>query len=397
MTSLLLLGRQPALGLAELESLFGAPALSRLSHDSVVLNKVLSREEFNRLGGTIKAADIIHTLDTTDPKRIEDFILHRMPALIPELPNKGKLQIGISVYAVPLSAQKVQAFGLSLKKILRTEDRSVRLIPNKEKALSTAQVIHNHMTAAHGCEIVLFAANGKTVVAKTRHEQNINSYTLRDRERPKRDTHVGMLPPKLAQIIINMATGPATNKKPIVLDPFCGTGVILQEALLMGLHAYGTDLEPRMITYTQANLAWLDQTFHTEVVNTHLEIADATTHTWNHPFDTVACETYLGQPITKMPDSATLQVIIRTCNIIVTKFLQNIHSQAPSGSRFCIAVPAWQVHPHEFKRLPLVTEVDQMEKIGYNHVRFELSEAKDLIYHRDDQIVCRELLTIIVK
>jgi tRNA G10 N-methylase Trm11 len=397
MTSLLLLGRQPALGLAELESLFGAPALSRLSHDSVILDKILTREEFNRLGGTIKAADIIHTLDTTDPKRVEDFILHRMPTLIPDLPVKGKLQLGISVYGVPISAQKIQAFGLSLKKILRTEDRSVRLIPNKEKALSTAQVIHNHMTATHGCEIVLFAANGKTVVTKTRHEQNINSYTLRDRERPKRDSKVGMLPPKLAQIIINMATGPANGKKPIVLDPFCGTGVILQEALLMGLHAYGSDLEPRMITYTQANLAWLDQTFHTEVVNTHLEIADATSHKWNHPFDTVACEAYLGQPITKMPDALVLQGMIRTCNIIITKFLQNIHAQAPKGARFCIAVPAWQIHPHEFKRLPIVEGVDQMEEIGYNHVRFELSEPKDLIYHREGQIVCRELLTIIVK
>ena len=393
MASLLLLGRQPALGLAELESLFGAASLSRLSHDSVIFERTLSRDEFNRLGGTIKAADIIHTLDTTDPKRVEDFILHRLTALIPELPTKGKLQLGISVYGVPLSAQKIQAFGLSLKKILRTEDRSVRLIPNKEKALSTAQVIHNHMTATHGCEIVLFAANGKTVVAKTRHEQNINSYTLRDRERPKRDSKVGMLPPKLAQIIINLATGPANAHKPIVLDPFCGTGVILQEALLMGLHAYGSDLEPRMITYTQANLAWLDQTFHTEVVNTHLEIADATSHKWNHPFDTIACEAYLGQPITKLPEPSVLQGMIRTCDLIITKFLKNIQTQVPKGARFCIAVPAWQVRPHEFKHLPLV---DQMQEIGYNHVRFELAEPKDLIYHRDDQIVCRELLTIIV-
>jgi tRNA G10 N-methylase Trm11 len=254
------------------------------------------------------------------------------------------------VYGLPLSAQKIQALGLSLKKLLRTDGRSVRLIPNKEKALSTAQVIHNHLTAAHGCEIVLYAANGKTIVARTAHEQNINSYTLRDRERPKRDAKVGMLPPKLAQIIINLATGElepagghgvAPAKRPTVLDPFCGTGVVLQEALLMGLNAYGTDLEPRMITYTQDNLAWLDKTFHTEVVNTHLEIADATTHTWDYPFSTVACEAYLGQPITRLPEPQALQSIIHGCNTIISKFLRNLHQQAPKGMRLCVAVPAW--------------------------------------------------------
>ena len=84
--------------------------------------------------------------------------------------------------------------------------------------------------------------------------QDIESYTKRDRERPKRDAKVGMLPPKLAQIIINLAAGQLPEEKlqnicdiplgePIprrllgqtVLDPFCGTGVILQEASADGL------------------------------------------------------------------------------------------------------------------------------------------------------------------
>ncbi len=36
---------------------------------------------------------------------------------------------------------------------------------------------------------------------------------------------------------------------------------MLQEALLMGYEVYGTDLEPRMIDYSQANLGWLDKNF----------------------------------------------------------------------------------------------------------------------------------------
>ena len=54
------------------------------------------------------------------------------------------------------------------------------------------------------------------------------------------------------------------NKQPrnaLLLDPFCGTGVVLQEALLMGYDVYGTDLEPRMIDYSGANLDWLSERF----------------------------------------------------------------------------------------------------------------------------------------
>src|SRR4029078_6190467 len=99
----------------------------------------------------------------------------------------------------------------------------------------------------------------------------------RDREMSTRDAKVGMLPPKLAQIIINMAVGemPEEAKQSVcevppdqpipkdhlakitLLDPFCGTGVILQEAALMGYKAYGSDLMPQMANYAQQNWAWL--------------------------------------------------------------------------------------------------------------------------------------------
>jgi 2-polyprenyl-3-methyl-5-hydroxy-6-metoxy-1,4-benzoquinol methylase len=99
--------------------------------------------------------------------------------------------------------------------------------------------------------------------------QDIEAYGARDQARPARDARVGMLPPKLAQTIINLAAGrPETRMDKhwdsadglgrfMVLDPFCGTGVILQEALLMGYSVYGSDIEPRMAEYTKKNLQWL--------------------------------------------------------------------------------------------------------------------------------------------
>jgi tRNA G10 N-methylase Trm11 len=275
---------------------------------------------------------------------------------------------------------------------LRKSGRSVRLVPNQTAALNSAQVLHNHLAGENGCEVVLVRDGNKTICAETVAEQDIESYTLRDRGRPKRDARVGMLPPKLAQIIINLAVG---AQKPggdfAILDPFCGTGVVLQEALLMGFGAYGTDLEPRMIDYTGENLDWLDANFPLSKVNARFEDGDATSHLWEPQPNAIACETYLGQPYTAQPPADKLAANIRTCNTILEKFLANIGGQLRPGTSLCLAVPAWQTTQGKFKHLPLI---DRLIDLGYNRLRFEHVRDEQLLYYREDQIVARELLVL---
>ena len=212
-----------------------------------------------------------------------------------------------------------------------------------------------------------------------------------NRERPKRDARVGMLPPKLAQTIINLAVGQNRDTNLTILDPFCGTGVLLQEAQLMGYNAYGTDLEPRMVEYSQANLDWLPTKFRVSDTSFTLEQGDATNHHWQSPIDLVACETYLGKPFTSAPAPDVLAKTASEVDLILKKFLKNIHGQIQPGTRLCIAVPAWQIRPNQFKHLPLI---DQIEHLGYNRIRFEHVRDTQLLYYREDQIVARELLVL---
>jgi tRNA G10 N-methylase Trm11 len=196
-----------------------------------------------------------------------------------------------------------------------------------------------------------------------------------------------MLPPKLAQTIVNLATAQvAPTPETVVLDPFCGTGVLLQEAALMGYGVYGTDLEPRMIDYSRANLEWLDKKLEPT-----LEVGDATTHTWRHYFSTVACETYLGRPLSGWPKPEKLHEIIGTCNVIIQKFMTNIAEQIPADTRLCLAVPAWQAPNGQLHHLPLL---DQLEVLGYNRVSFSWVSEQEMVYRRPDQLVARELLVI---
>jgi tRNA G10 N-methylase Trm11 len=383
MPTICILGRQPELGLAELESLFGEKAVTPIGTAAAVVET--DEIPFNRLGGTVKVAKLLTKLDTTDWNQLEAYLAEMIPKHLQYVPE-GKFKLGLSTYGLSVSVSKLNASALGLKKVIKAAGRSVRIVPNKQPELNTAQVMHNQLTGPTGWELLFIRDGNATVLAQTMHVQDIEAYAARDQARPKRDARVGMLPPKLAQIIINLA---CPSDGATVLDPFCGTGVVLQEALLMGYNAYGTDLEPRMIEYTDANLDWLNITS----LERHTEQGDATSHRWDNPFSTIAAETYLGRPFSTEPRSDTLREVMQDVDTIHRKFLRNIANQTSPGFRMCIAVPAWKTQSG-FQHLKML---DSLEELGYNRVSFVRTGSKDLIYYREGQIVGRELVTLIRK
>lgn len=409
MQSVLIFGRQPEIGLAEIESLYGADKITQLHPQAAVIDVDPCLLTFDRLGGAVKFCKLLTALETTDWTKILTFLTQTGPTHSETMPP-GKMHLGISVIGMrDISPQRIQASGLTLKKAIQKTGRTVRLVPNNESELSTAQVIYNKLTSANGWELVIIRSGQKTYITQTIKTQDINAYARRDRERPKRDSRVGMLPPKLAQILVNLGSGilseahmqsiceipvdapvPRPDLQRTVLDPFCGTGVVLQEALLDGYHVYGTDLEPRMIEYTEANLAWLREQHQFHEVSQTLAAVDATHARWAGTIDFIASEVYLGRPFTSEPTPEVLAQTVSDCNRIISLFLKNIRPQLKPGARLCLAVPAWQIRPNTFRHLPLV---DQIRELGYNQVRFE-HVSESLIYYRSDQIVARELLVL---
>ncbi len=389
--SLFILGRQPALGLAELESLFSAEQLLPIGTIAALLDAPAEAVRFNRLGGSIKQAILLDELPTTDWDKITKYIAKALPGHLASVPE-GKIKFGISAYGLKVDAGTVNRSSLWLKKTIKNSGRSVRIVPNNEPALSSAQVIHNQLTSPVGIEIVVVSDGQKSYIAQTVAEQNIEAYAARDQERPKRDTKVGMLPPKLAQTIINLAN---PTFKSTVVDPFCGTGVVLQEAALMGYGIFGSDLEQRMVDYSKENVQeWLPKNFAIELGNAGFEKGDATAMQWGdypYGFDSIACETYLGRPFSALPDAAILQDVMQDVNLIHKRFLQNVVRQTEPGFRMCIAVPAWST-PQGFKHLKVL---DNLEDMGYNRIEFVHARMEDLIYHREGQIVGRELVILV--
>jgi tRNA G10 N-methylase Trm11 len=379
-----ILGRQPKIGLAELESLYGSERVWPIGDTAAMVDA--EKIDHSRLGGTIKVAKPLTELNTTNWRELAAYTARELPKHVCCL-GEGKLKLGISTYGINVSVKQLFASGLDFKKVCKQSGRSTRVVPNTELALNSAQVLHNKLAGDPlGMELLYIRNGSKTWLAQTWSVQDVDAYAKRDHGRPMRDARVGMLPPKLAQTIVNLATGREGAK--LILDPFCGTGVVLQEAALMGYQIYGTDIEPRMIDYTRANL---------QVVlgkdTGKFEVGDATSHEWQPSPDAVAAETYLGRPLTALPTPEKLQEIVGDCNTIIEKFLRNIRPQLHKDSRLCLAVPAWSAGS-SFKHLPLL---DHLESMGYNRVKFKHASRDDLIYRREDQVVARELLVLTVK
>ncbi|HUC89587.1 MAG TPA: DNA methyltransferase [Patescibacteria group bacterium] len=387
--SLFILGRLPAIGRTELESLYGTSHFEALGDIAMAADMPTERINFARLGGSIKLGSVISTADNASWPKIQTELIRAAVSAAKDI-QEGKIQLGISAYGLKVNERQLLAAGLNIKKALRSQNRSVRLVQNQEPALSSAQSLHNHLAGERGIELIVVQNGSQIVIARLTDVQNITAYASRDQNRPKRDARVGMLPPKLAQTIINLGVGQLSPDS-TVLDPFCGTGVILQEALLMGYGAYGTDLEKRMINYSETNLDWLKEKYGMQTAKFQLETGDATEHTWQPLPDAIASETYLGSPLSSWPKPDKLRDIIGTCNVIIEKFLRNIGDQLPTGTRLCLAVPAWISPNGQIYHLPLL---DHLEKIGYNRISFEHARPEELIYSRPGQIVGRELLVI---
>ena len=377
MRYLAVLGRQPEISKAELEALlFDENAkLSFAKGTKQKLLKIESAGDFlpqflkiERLGGVLKLAVSL------EEKPLE--LLKQMP--------EGKIVLGVSDYSVGANKRTATLEALKLKKILVRHGRSVRVVENKTAELSTATTLHNGLSGKNERKIELIKLNDEWY--KVIGVQDIEAYSGRDQARPARDAKVGMLPPKLAQILINLCGNLPEGGR--LLDPFCGTGVVLQEALMMGYKAYGTDISERMVEYSKKNLEWFVNKNGLDDKDITLSVGDATNFCWQQPIDAVACEGYLGHPMSMVPTEMKLKAEKQECRAIILGFLKNLAKQIKSGTPVVIACPAWLRENGEYSRLEILDEIDET---WYN---VDNKSREGLFYHRDGQIVARDIIIL---
>ncbi len=379
------LGSHPEISQAEIKAVFPKATVSKLTDYTLLLDShepLNPRETIKRLGGTIKFGLVVAELPSPNTNSVLDVVAQEIKSKAEA--TEGKLPFGFSEYGP--KRWNIKTLGMETKKELKTIEVSARWVISREATLSSVVVEQNHLLDK-GAEIVLINQENKTLVGRTLAVQLFKELSFRDYGRPGRDDRSGMLPPKLAQMMINLA---GLKPNGTILDPFCGSGTVLVEARLMGQsRIYGSDISDRAIADSRENWQWLEKQLNLGPQKLDLKKISATeVSKWlpPHSVDAIITEPYLGPA----GSQNNLKRTISDLNHLYSQSLQEIRKIIkPSGTVvmlwpiFIKSRPAGKIDPSllGWKIVP----TDRENTITKRHT---------LIYGRPGQKVWREIVVL---
>ncbi len=195
------------------------------------------------LGGVVKIAKVRDVIPAPTSSHLRRFF---------DDYDARTLIFGISSYGSP--EKNSRTILPELKAILQKKITHVRFIePKVGSSLSSVVVKKQHVK-----EIILVETHLGWYVGETLTVQDPDEWSSRDTKRPHISPKSGMLPLKVARMMVNLALSQG-DKTGCLLDPFCGMGTILGEALVSGWSVVGSDLSRDAVQKTRENLLWLSQ------------------------------------------------------------------------------------------------------------------------------------------
>jgi len=390
MDYIFILGTHLAWSVAEISSVLGESGLY-WENERILVKKnaeITADTLIKLLGGTLKIAQIetFIPVNTSFPRMAK-----QCAKLLAEKASRGegKLVFGLSDQGVG-GHFAVDKLGLNIKKELKLLNISSRLVTSKDKELSSVVVGQNKLLSK-GAELIFFRHDSDLFIARTLAIQPYKDLSRRDFGRPSRDDRSGMLPPKLAQMMINCAA--ARSFSEALLDPFCGSGTIITEAMLMGYkQLIGTDLSEKAIKDSRVNTEWTRELYGLDVhPKFHIKNATRLAQFFKpKTIGNIVSEPYLG-PQRGLDNIEAAKTELQA---LYTQALDNFYQILSPGGR---VVMVWPVF---FGREFLKPALDKWRPINalpekFSHLPWvKLSYRDTLLYHREGQRVLRELIIL---
>ena len=395
MKHFLFFGNHPRISLAEYRSIrtsLEAPTLighAALTNDPAWDGDALMRQ----LGGTIKLGDIIQEIP------VERCTADALKKIVLADRRADQVVFGMTIIGGTTKMQKdFGRFPIQLKHLLKDEDIRSRWVTGQDSnELSPAAVSKLKLTS-EGYDFVLVIHKGIVSIGLTSHVQDADAWSERDYGRPERDDFAGMLPPKLARMMVNIA---GVQDGDTVLDPFCGNGTILMETALAtrAKKIIGSDLIEKQTESTKKNTEWLIREGiikPSKLEQFDIFHADATKIAQSLEPQSINCvitEGTLGPPLRGSESQETINANRNEINDLWIKTLRNLLPALKPGARLVIVWPSFKTDAG----IARVQLDEEAEELGYRVLNpLEGWEEKNnpLIYHRQGQRVARRIVLL---
>ena len=335
------------------------------------------------------------------------------------------------------------------KRYFKEKEISARFINKNFSQLSSAQIIWENLVERQSDFTLIVTWNKAEYFWKTIWIQDIDAYSKRDYGKT-RDMEVGMLPPKLAQMMINIglsypsshntslnsllqgemkqqniaASFPSQGKEfkievsrvkyniacdsinwvitsQIVYDPFCGLGTVLIESILMGnMEVYGSDISSENIEKTKLNIEYATNNFKNNLTKSELKVLDArgiSSSPYLKQSDAIVTEWYLGQIFQKY--SITEKKISEEKSKLLDIYSHFFEwlKRAKYQGNIVICFPFWEIKWKYFyfsEIYDIVNKHCNIQSLLPKNIDMKVTKSWSLLYKRDNQIVGREIFKL---
>ena len=341
-------GRNKLLSLIELVSWLKARAIEykidEIGDDygyCIISSDVDVDEAIRWLGGVVKIAKIkmiddITSINNMDIEQLGD-IFEKF-----RLEFFDKFNYGVNIFCQ--GSRKIRQENYEkIKKLLHKWFRQQRFksmlvkprLEYREHFLQPHDIINKKLIETK-TDFCFFISKSGIHAGYTIKTSNPKQFEFRDVNRPVKN-YPEATSIRLAKVLINLAQ---LKKEELMLDPFCGVGTILQEALLLGINVIGTDLNPKHLDATRKNLNIIKKESETDF---RLARCDATMLNeclnLDNKVDSIVTEPYLGPLIKRLPNKKQAIITKQKIEPVYNKFLKQAADILKDDGLLIMVVP----------------------------------------------------------
>jgi tRNA G10 N-methylase Trm11 len=387
-TQIFISGKNWKLSLAELITYFQArnyPYTLEFASKEFFAFNLEGKINIDELGGTIKIGQAKTEFSTETTKATFNQKNKEARAeIINQLVSSGVIQeieknapdkalFGVSVYCVdkqlrPMSGQIQRFIGSEIKEELSGYGKKSKFMGfSKERTsaqLSHVEVLKKGLVESKG-EVLFCIGKEKTWVATTIAVHNPFEFQKRDVYKPRQRAIYGM-PPRLAKIMLNLAY---CKQGKVLLDPFCGVGTVLQEALLSKAQVVGLDINSWCVMAATENLQWIVREYDLPNADFRVIEGNVASLTKRIGFETIDCivtEPDLGPPLKQIPTTPYAGKVIEKLEPLFFGFIEEAFNVLRKNGRLVLVTPYIVARSGEIVTMKIIQKA---EEVGFKAVK----------------------------